>query len=143
MIRPVLPSHLHECLVAAADGLTMVQEAARHHLSLNTVKTRRHQLCDVLDARTLAQAVHTAHLLDLLDRKPGPMPAVVLAEGAPLAELVRARMLLGWSRPAAASRVGRSAGWLRARERGEQLFGWGELTVYADVLGVDLGRGSL
>lgn len=138
MIRPVLPPHLQECLLAAADGLDSAEEADRYSVSLETVKSRRRFLCDALGARSRSQAVAVAFRLGLLDGKPLPMPDIVQAAQVPLGLLVQTRQEMGWTLARAAGRVGRSAGWLSTRESGERRFGWNELLAYERVLGVEL-----
>lgn len=138
MVRATLPQYLLETLQACADGLESADMAVRLCIGVDTARHRISKLYEVLGARNRAHAVAIGYRLGLLNPEPLPLPDVLQADGAPLSLLIAAREDRGRSMAAAAEPLGRSAGWLLAREHGRLPFPLKELLQHAANLGVHL-----
>ena len=55
-----------QVLRAAAEGKSSAETAKELHLSFETVKTYRKRTIHALEARNMMNAIHHAHLLDIL-----------------------------------------------------------------------------
>jgi DNA-binding XRE family transcriptional regulator len=141
MIRPTLPAPLLATVQAAAEGLEVPEIAARLHLSERAVKGRLRRLRESFGVHNRTQLVAVCYQLGIL--QPGPVEVVsdlVLADSAPLGELVEARECAGISQAQMAARLGVSASWLSQRETGIRPFPLRLLRRYARIARVDVDR---